>query len=509
MTRTLATLAPRHWRIAAIALLTLLSVIALLQSSVSIDGVRYFWLDDDQMISMRYARNLASGHGLVWNAGERVEGYTNFLWTLVMAAVHTLPIADAHTAVAVRAVNWALAGAVLVLSERLLRLLVPSAALGLGLPTLLIGLALGMDLLYWSVNGFETTLLTVAFLFVVTRILDESARGRSRPLTYLLIGALPLIRSDAYHVSAAAALLAIATAPDRRQAASLLSLALILPVTHLGWRFWYYADWLPNTYYLKVAEVSGLHVRGIAYARNFASHYAVALVFATLGTIAARDARRWLLLASVGIAGGHILLVGGDIFPHFRFFAHAVPVLLVLAVAAMLDAAPRMSPAHVLLAASLFLSVFLENGIYSHRQLLALRSFNGLPEQGVVTGVLIRRFTRPEARIAVITAGNAPYFSRRYAIDFLGKSDRHVARRAADDSGHVGHNKHDVDYSLSLQPDLIVTLNSAEMILRPDFCSPEDLNGFVCTLARHPAFVRNYLPYPVPIPYLLNGTTAY
>ena len=44
------------------------------------------FLQDDAFISFRYARNLATGHGLVWNPGERVEGYTNFLWTLLMAA---------------------------------------------------------------------------------------------------------------------------------------------------------------------------------------------------------------------------------------------------------------------------------------------------------------------------------------------------------------------------------------------------------------------------------------
>ena len=39
---------------------------------------------DDAYISFRYARHLADGHGLVWNVGERVEGYTNFLWTLLL-----------------------------------------------------------------------------------------------------------------------------------------------------------------------------------------------------------------------------------------------------------------------------------------------------------------------------------------------------------------------------------------------------------------------------------------
>src|SRR5262249_22655589 len=46
--------------------------------------VRHFTIDD-AYISFRYARNLAHGLGLVYNAGERIEGYTNFLWTLILS----------------------------------------------------------------------------------------------------------------------------------------------------------------------------------------------------------------------------------------------------------------------------------------------------------------------------------------------------------------------------------------------------------------------------------------
>ena len=40
---------------------------------------------DDAYISLRYAQNLAHGHGLVYSiqGGERVEAYTKFLWVLV------------------------------------------------------------------------------------------------------------------------------------------------------------------------------------------------------------------------------------------------------------------------------------------------------------------------------------------------------------------------------------------------------------------------------------------
>jgi len=42
-------------------------------------------VQEDAFISFRYASNLIQGHGLVYNVGERVEGYTNFLWTLILA----------------------------------------------------------------------------------------------------------------------------------------------------------------------------------------------------------------------------------------------------------------------------------------------------------------------------------------------------------------------------------------------------------------------------------------
>lgn len=44
----------------------------------------YEYVQDDAYISLVYAQNWVDGYGLVFNAGERVEGYTNFLWTLLL-----------------------------------------------------------------------------------------------------------------------------------------------------------------------------------------------------------------------------------------------------------------------------------------------------------------------------------------------------------------------------------------------------------------------------------------
>ena len=48
-------------------------------------AIQNAWLCDDAFISFRYAQNLTRGLGLVYNAEEKVEGYTNFLWTLILA----------------------------------------------------------------------------------------------------------------------------------------------------------------------------------------------------------------------------------------------------------------------------------------------------------------------------------------------------------------------------------------------------------------------------------------
>lgn len=49
-------------------------------------SVYFRWVSDDAFISFRYAKNLIDGLGLVYNQGESVEGYTNFLWTMMISA---------------------------------------------------------------------------------------------------------------------------------------------------------------------------------------------------------------------------------------------------------------------------------------------------------------------------------------------------------------------------------------------------------------------------------------
>src|SRR5688572_25768321 len=74
----------------------------ILATSFVIEGKTWFVLFDDAMISMRYAYNLAHGLGPVWNAGERVEGFTNPLWVGIMALIHLLPLGLNQTGLVVQ-----------------------------------------------------------------------------------------------------------------------------------------------------------------------------------------------------------------------------------------------------------------------------------------------------------------------------------------------------------------------------------------------------------------------
>src|SRR5438874_2279905 len=139
---------------AALLTQTALGSLFIARTRFVVHGTTYFTLFDDAMISMRYAKNLAHGAGLVWNPGEApVEGYTNFLWTLWMAILHGLRIPEAKISLVVMASGLALLLINVVVVWRLVRRLAPdslgAAAVAVG------GVALCYSLNYWTLRGME------------------------------------------------------------------------------------------------------------------------------------------------------------------------------------------------------------------------------------------------------------------------------------------------------------------------------------------------------------------
>ena len=493
----------------ALVLLTSLFWGAARHAAVVVDGIRYDYLDDDQMISMRYARNVADGLGPVWNAGERVEGYTNFGWMLVMAGVHAAGAGDATASAWVRGVNWALACIVLWL---MFLLLAELGAHGITAAASLVAAALSMDVLYWAVNGFETTLLTALFLWCLLRVLQEVRGGGVRWTTLVLAGLLPVVRADALDLTAGVVVLSLALdGPSRRWRC----LAALVPiVVQEAFRVTYYGDWLPNTFYLKVSGRSGLWLPALGYVKGFGEVYIAAIVIAGASAFAT-SSRALRVLALLPLAGvARVAYTGADMFDHHRFLAPYVPLLLVVAAAGIERIASGAVAARRACAALLLAATVASGGVNGRLRFADLVSVNGTPAKTTVVGVLIARHTSREASVALLAAGAIGYFSRRPAIDLLGKMDRHVARLPVHPMDPTGHNRYDYDWSLSRRPDIVSTFSRHEYVALAETAAADpayerEREGWGAKLVLSRAFQEHYRGQPVPVPFLLERSALY
>jgi hypothetical protein len=426
---------------------------AYLDSKV-IDGIRYFLLDDDMMISMRYGRNLAEGHGLVWNAGEHVEGYTNFLWTIVMAGAHFLPVPDHKMALVIKGIGFTLLCGSFYLALKMLRELAPRSFLAT--PLLLIGMFMCVDIVHWSTWGFETSLMTFLDMLVLLRLMQ----GKQDLLCFVALSLVPLVRGDGLHVFAANAFLALVLSERPLSTARRLSFAVIPFVAHIAFRRVYYGDWLPNTYYLKVYLLDDVRHRGALYARGFLMTYAVLLTLATGAAlmIARRDKRALVYFVSLVGTLGYVVNTGGDMFGNFRFCAHLMPIVFVFAASGVALLGRRTIPKLVWAGVFYLVSVPL---LHPFDRLVFLDG-NGDPMEQIQVAMLMKKNAKPTSSVAVITAGILPYFNiGMRAIDILGKSDKQIAKMKPFPGAMVGHGKQDPRHTLlDLKPDLVVSCRS-------------------------------------------------
>jgi hypothetical protein len=475
---------------AGLALLALMLPVALLGKSDTLDGVRYWWLADDAMISMRYGRNLAEGLGLVWNAGERVEGYTNLLWTLFMALVHLTPLPDSKTSLVVLLANVGIAAATVPLIGWLVRLLGGGAwATGAALAAYV----LGADTSFFATSGMETSLLAFLLVLCVCRVLEESRSGTPRASTYLAIGALGLVRADAVILSGLVCGASLVLNKDRKTVAYYCLLALAPVIASETFRILYYGEPLPNTAYLKATNWDDRYAAGWKYVSGFARTYALPCIFAAVGVGLAGSRVRLVLGSVLLLYAAYVVYVGGDMFPSSRFFVPVIPVLFSLAFVTVQDL-PTPAVHRLAIGALCLLSV--PTIVWTYPSLLSPSA----PESGdVQIGLYLKENTPPDAVVADTAAGSVFYFSRRTGVDLLGKTDPYIARQAPAAGGMVpGHNKFDYSYSLDeRQPDYVVS-----GFLLP--VSEEDMlalstgdAAYVGQLYFHPSFQEHCLPNPL------------
>jgi len=502
----------RRAGVGAILLVLLLFCIAfIVRSGARYAGELYFTLFDDAMISMTYARNLAEGNGLVWNAGgDAVEGYTNFLWTLWMALLHLLPVAESKISLLVMGTGVVvlLANGLAVASLARRLEFVSNAAFLFAVA----GTALCYSLIFWTLRGMEVGLLALLLTLALVQALRLAETGAPR-LAWGLGGLLAtglLVRPDfAVAVVAIAGFVALAVPPSLR-ARALAPLAICVVGTlglHTAFRIGYYGDPLPNTYYLKVTGYL-LDVRVSRGASVFVDAVRQHLwPLLSFGAIAALDrrARRLpafrLLAVVAALQCAYSVWVGGDAWEEFvfanRFIAVVMPCFVLCAAKGIDTVVTRIpggasvghrSARAAIAAGCIALAWFPVNGPHFVRWFESGALIVDKDHSLVRRGLRIRERTPEETRIGVMAAGAVPYFARRFSIDMLGKSDAVIAHSPPVDPDvfYPGHTKWDYRYSLGeLRPDLIVQL---AVILERDRGYVKDL-GYV----RAPRSLGSYM----------------
>ncbi|AKU89812.1 hypothetical protein [Vulgatibacter incomptus] len=428
---------------------------------------RVLWLADDAFISFRYARNLARGNGLVFNVGEWVEGYTNFLWTALLGGAGWLGLDIPYTSLVATLLCFV---ATLVLVGATVRrvstrpVVIPFSALALA------GLS---PFFTFASSGLET--MPLAFLLALAMWTSTLRRGplaaglvlvaaaMTRPDQLLSYGCMGLALAAEDLVFGEGGL--VRRADLRRLAVFAAPLVLVfVPYFLIRWKV--YGDPFPNTYYAKSGGLAYVR-QGWVYLVHFLATTGAWLwfplfLFSIVGRPRGRDEWRLRVFAFLASAvhGAYVVRVGGDFMEH-RFFVPLLPVIAVgleLGIRRWLSATGRAWPKRVLLAgASLAIAFALvpvrligpyekrwylaaEQTFYPVKTLFPLRVGSGYMDEGKrLHRIFVERGLDP--RIAADAIGLLSYYSDLPIVDALGLTSRRIAHKPIVGRGRPGHEK--------------------------------------------------------------------
>ncbi len=415
---------------------------------------RYFFLGDDAFISFRYAANLAAGDGLVWNPGEYVEGYTNFLWVLIMAAGMRLGIAPEGLSSALGIASGA--GVLLLLgrfSAKRLGALHPVVWLPL------FTLALSRSFTAWSSGGLATQFFTLLVVAAQLQFIRER-RGESQHVwvSSLLFALATLTRPEGGLFTLVTGLFFLSSVVRRRTSPRDLCVWVLpwvlLVGTHFLWRHGYYDAWLPNTFYAKVNGFwpeQARHYFAIFQA-DYKIGYYLPLIF--LGLIRSRELAHSYLTASVLVYCAYLFAIGGGRF-EFRFLVVVLPAVYWLIAEGLLGlletsgegrhgfVALGIAAAAALLATTHLGSISPEAKRDRHHIESIERTRDYAIErvrEGKILADYIQAGVLPEDLILCVGgAGALPYYTGWPTLDFRGLNDPHIARSPLEERGTIAH----------------------------------------------------------------------
>ena len=449
-------------------------------AAVLVPHARLFdFVTDDAYISFRYARNLALSGQLVFNLGERVEGYTNFLWTVILALGIKLGLGPVALS---RFLGLALGIATLAVVVRMALRLAGEERSRWHLVAPLLLAATGAYAC-WCSGGLETQLFTFLCTLRFDLVLGEVAVGRGCQSAVAFAFAA-MTRPEGAMIFALVALFRLVTNLRRERRLlprrhewlwAALFTGLFLP--YFAWRWRYYGWLFPNTFYVKSSGAAGTWKLGAYYLLRFCEDYGVffLILLALLGRPDPGDRRRRDLrtLAAIVCLGfaTYVVKVGGDFMGLYRFILPGLPLGAVVLAEATRRVYARLHPylgAWVPALALLLVGAGFTVGSAhtSHEARSYVGADNGIDMpaylkhyalERIPVGLWLGEHKQPDDLATFGGAGVIPYYSEIRGFDVFGLVDTTIAhdpRMTA--STRPGHQKWGSDeYMLSRKPTLI------------------------------------------------------
>ncbi|TGK56850.1 hypothetical protein EHQ27_09720 [Leptospira wolffii] len=403
------------------------------------------FLQDDAFISFRYAENLNKGYGLVFNPGERVEGYTNFLWTLLISFGMKIGFQPETFSIALGILLYT---GTLITSLLIARRTWNDSFL---ISSFLFLLGSNYSFSSYATGGLETPLvsfLVAGSIYCVQGVLEYKKHSQLRFFTIgLLLALLFLTRMDSgLFITIIGVYLLIHLIKEKVKGAVKLTLIALIPFLAiiflwLTWKIHFYGSIFPNTL---SAKTEGLFVfnllSGVEYLHLFLTTYWIGPLFIVSIFYFSKKGKA-LYLSFLGLCisilfaqSCYLLSIGGD-FMEFRFLVPFFPLIILLTVFAFNEAFGKIAIVPILLTitfSSFYFRIkdkmavpFSYTGIESI-QILKWHLKGPFEKWSLVGQKFHEYFGDTEVRISVTAAGAIPYYSKLYTIDMLGLSDKNI-----------------------------------------------------------------------------------
>lgn len=452
------------------------------------------FIQDDSFITYRYVKNFTEGNGLVFNIGEKVEGYTCFLWVILLGGIKKLgfDFIKASQTLGIIASMFALLFTYLI-SVRIFpkdRDTIYNLSFGL---IAVILTALNGSNAYWAVSGMETglfTLLVTAGVYLYLKEYRDTQAGKTIALPYSSIIFLlaALTRPEGNLIFAVTVLHKIivtwrsAPAEGKTKMQELfaknnliwLGMYFVPALLYMAWRYSYYGYLFPNTFYAKTGSSWVYFQAGLDYFWLFMKSYGGFGIFAAIALLTLRSKERFneylYLVMIFFIFSLYVIYVGGDVLRPNRFFVPILPVFFILVqeglsqLISMMDTKKSFAFGGILgLAFAAIFSYYTYQNEYEQIKQYAFVE-SGLVKKMTIAGGWLKEKQTQAGRplvVAATTIGAVSYYSDVTLIDMLGLTDKEVAHnpQPIDELmyGDIGwkERNYNVPYILSRKPDYI------------------------------------------------------